>query len=132
MLPELITAILTSTAVLIIVLSFAVLPFINRKTISFGISIPGGRYNDPEVANVRKKYLYSVILSGIVFIASAIILLLISPIDTSGAPVFAGIMIFIVLAANTLIYLISHKKIKRLKTLYSLGNIGKTSFKKRG
>lgn len=39
-----------------IVVIFAVLPYIGRKTLCFGVSIPSGEYNNKELALLRKKF----------------------------------------------------------------------------
>ena len=48
---------------------FVILPYIGRKTLSFGISIPSDRYADERLVKLRKSFASSVGITGALFTA---------------------------------------------------------------
>lgn len=47
------------------------MPYMTRKTESFGISIPGETFSDPEIAGLRGSYRNSVLMYGGLIILAA-------------------------------------------------------------
>ena len=55
-------------------LLFAFIPYMTRKTESFGIGIPEDKYYDPETAGLRKKYRNRIlVICGILILSVFII-----------------------------------------------------------
>ena len=57
-----------------LIIIFALMPYIGRRTLSFGISIPSGAYDDPALKKLRRRFASGVILSGLVLTAVSITL----------------------------------------------------------
>lgn len=97
-------------------ISYAIFPYISRKTLSFGISIPEDVYNNPRIISIRKKYLNLIIVSTILFVAAIIIITFIPSINADRAAIITSALIFVNLVANSFIYLRAHNKMKTLKS----------------
>ena len=95
---------------------YALFPYISRKTLSFGISIPENIFNNSKLSSIRKKYLNLIISSGIFFVAVIIILVLLPTINSNQAGISSAILVLGNLLANSLIYLRAHKQMKALKS----------------
>lgn len=94
---------------------YAILPYISRKTLSFGISIPENVFNDPKLICIRKKYRNLIIFSGIISVTIIVFLFFLPTITSTNAAIITNILIFLNLLTNSWIYLRAHKQIKALK-----------------
>jgi uncharacterized membrane protein len=105
-------AIFYAVCFLPIVVIFAILPYIGRRTLSFGVSIPSGEFNDGELVRLRKKFAAGVVAYGALFTAAyAILLLFVS----TGAAVYC--MSAILLIYLVLVYAMYVKMWRRVKAI---------------
>jgi len=97
--------------IMLVTASFAIIPYVTRRTESFGVSIPESEYENPDLKDMRSDYVKKTISTGIIFVAAATMLLLIF-----GENAFW--ITFVVLAdtaAHFLVYYGTHKKMKEYK-----------------
>lgn len=92
---------------------FAALPFINRKTISFGISIKEQHYDDPEVKAMRKRYLWWHI--GFSFLLLLTVILFSGSLNEQQFAIVIITSVISILLFNMITFLYYHFKMKRLK-----------------
>ena len=95
---------------------YAILPYISRKTLSFGISIPENVFNNPKLISMRKKYRNLIIFSGIISVTTIVFLIFLPTITSTNAAIITNILIFLNLLTNSLIYLRAHQQLKTLKS----------------
>ncbi|MGC8771006.1 MAG: DUF1648 domain-containing protein [Brevinematia bacterium] len=109
----LIFSIFLVTIFLMITFFFAFIPYLTRKTESFGVTIPEESFNEPEVKKVRGFYRNSVIIAGFFFIIPLVIFLIKFPVVAFS---FSGILIiFFEIIVFLGFYVRGHFKMKRLK-----------------
>lgn len=101
---------------LVINISYTIFPYISRKTLSFGVSIPKTVYDHPKIILIRKKYSKWIIFFAIFFVAAIIIIALISQINAEQAAIISTILIFVNLMVNSVLYLRAHNQMKTLKS----------------
>ncbi len=82
-----------------IVVIFALLPYIGRKTLCFGVSIPSGEYNNEELAGLRKKFAAGVTLAGVILTSVYIILLFFVSEATAVFIMSAALLLYIVITS---------------------------------
>ena len=91
---------------------FAVMPYIGRRTLSFGVSIPSGEYDDPELKKLRRRFAYGVVLTGLILAAVSIGL---SVLSADSAAAYALIACFAYIAVICVLYVRSWKTVSRIK-----------------
>jgi len=97
---------------LIITAFFALIPYITRRTESFGVSIPEEVFNDPDVKKTRSFYRNLTIFSGLISTSIMIICLFIFPYSSNQIVLFIiAFELFVFFA----FYLNANKKMKSLK-----------------
>lgn len=107
--------------------TFLTFPYISRKNISFGISIPEDLYYSSEIRNVRKKYTQKGLVIGFIILIFAIITSII--LNNQDSPDNAILVvvpaIFILLLTFMVLYLNAYKKMKVIKSNSSWKNQSK-------
>lgn len=88
------------------------IPYVTRKTESFGVSIPEDAYHSDELKMMRKKYAWQTAVFGVVVMAVWLIYaVMISSVES---PVFL-VALFVFMIGSFLIYLLYHNRMKALK-----------------
>jgi uncharacterized membrane protein len=101
------------TVIVPLVVLSSIMPYITRKTESFGIGIPGEAFYDPTVRALRKHYFMRVISSGIILLAGVFTLAL--TVSGSLARDIFTILMLAGISVFFLFYLSGHFRMKRLK-----------------
>ncbi len=96
-----------------LVVIFTVMPYIARKTICFGISVPSGQHGNEELAVLRRGYAKMSALVGALISAAYIALLFILP--ETAATALLGIFILLYIVAVSALYLRKWRQVKALK-----------------
>lgn len=96
-----------------IVAMFAAMPYIGRKTVCFGVSIPSGQHGNEELAALRKGYARSVLILGVVLTAAYIVLVFI--VSEGIATMLLGVSMLVYLIAVYALYLRCWRQVKALK-----------------
>lgn len=109
----LIFSIFLVTIFLMITFFFAFIPYLTRKTESFGVTIPEEVYNEPEVKKIREFYRNCVIIAGFLFIIPVVIILIKSPVIAFSLTGF--LIIFFEIVVFFVFYINGHFRMKRLK-----------------
>ncbi|MCX7710042.1 MAG: DUF5808 domain-containing protein [Clostridia bacterium] len=91
----------------------AFMPYLTRKTESFGVSIPEEIYDDPEVQRIRSTYRSSVLAFGVVFAIFSLFTGLAAPLTVTYIFLPIGTLIQLVIMA--VFYLHGHRQMKSLK-----------------
>ncbi len=97
-----------------IVAMFAAMPYIGRKTVCFGVSVPAGQHGNEELAALRKGYARIVTLLGVLISATFIGLLFVVSEVTSA--MLLGISLMVYLIAVYAMYLRRWRQVQALKT----------------
>ena len=97
-----------------VVVMFAAMPYIGRKTICFGIAIPSGQYNHEALVGMRRGYARSVAVIGTLLSAVYAILIFIVP--EIVASVLMGAFLLLYLTAVYALYLRRWRQVKALKS----------------
>lgn len=92
---------------------FGFMPYMTRKTDSFGINIPEEKFSDQKTIELRKNYRNSVLIFGGLIIIIALVSDLLLPISILTVTIFAGIILLF--AVVFIFYIIYHNKMKELK-----------------
>ncbi len=96
-----------------IVVIFAVLPYIGRKTLSFGVSIPSAEFMDDELRHLRKIYAAAVSAAGGAFTAAYIVLL--SFVSAEAAVYFMTAILLVYLVVVSAMYVSMWRRVKEIK-----------------
>jgi uncharacterized membrane protein len=97
--------------IILITLSFAVIPYVTRRTESFGVSIPEEEYYKEDLTAMRKRF---VKMSAFVGALSVIIITFLLLLFGEDVPLLS-LAVFCEVAALFLIYYYFHKKMKAYK-----------------
>ncbi|MEJ5285424.1 MAG: DUF5808 domain-containing protein [Brevinematales bacterium] len=98
---------------LMITFFFAFIPYLTRKTESFGVTIPEESFNEPEVKKIREFYRNSVIIAGFLIVIPLVIFLIKFPVVAFS---LSGIfIIFFEIIVFLGFYVRGHFKMKKLK-----------------
>jgi len=92
---------------------FVILPFVGRKNLAFGVSIPRSEYNSKEIRKERISSLLPFLLVGAVALISAILGFRFLS-ERNAAMVFTALVLAQILA-YMLIFLAFRKRVKRIK-----------------
>lgn len=97
-----------------VLIAMVFMPYLTRKTESFGVSIPEDVYHSDELTNMRKQYaIVTGIWGGIVILGVSIAFRYIQSNETF-AIVFSGTLLLFILSSFA-IYLYYHRQMKGLK-----------------
>ena len=99
-----------------IAVMFAAMPYIGRRTVCFGISIPSGQHNHEELALLRSGYAKSVSLIGLLMTAAYVALMFV--VTATAAELLLGIFLLAYLTAVYTLYLRRWKQVKALKARF--------------
>ena len=100
---------------LAIAVAFALFPYVSRRTILFGVSVPEDTYHDPRVFAMRRAYRNGVLIAGALFVAAQALLYYLGGLSEAAQAVWLTILIFINLFVNGGIYLRAYRGMKSLK-----------------
>lgn len=100
---------------LAVAVAFALFPYVSRRTLCFGISVPEDVYRDERVVRLRRAYIRGILIAGVLFSIAEVLLLYLTSLDAAGQGLAITILIFVNLAANGGIYLRAYNAVKRLK-----------------
>lgn len=103
-----------SISCLSLIVFFSIMPFISRKNISFGISIPEEIWYTPEIKSMRKNYLVKGLILSAVILAAAVFTSLIVNLP-DGEYLFSIPAMLLILISYGGLYLSAYKKMKALK-----------------
>ncbi len=92
---------------------FAIMPYIGRRNLTFGISIPPDSYNDNNLTNERKSFSKKVIVIGLIFCAASLASQFF--LETALATGILTAIVFIYIFAISIVYLKAYKNVKSLK-----------------
>jgi len=95
--------------------AFAMFPYVSRRTVIFGVSVPEDVYQDPRVSALRSAYRNGVLIAGAVFVAVQVLLYYLGGFNETAHAVWLSILIFINLFVCGAIYLRAYTGMKRLK-----------------
>jgi len=99
-----------------IAVMFAAMPYIGRKTVCFGISIPSGQHDVVELAALRRDYAKSVSIIGLVMSAAyAALIFVVSEFVSS---LLLGAFLLAYLTAVYTLYLRRWRQVKALKARF--------------
>ncbi|NLM57787.1 MAG: DUF1648 domain-containing protein [Clostridium sp.] len=98
--------------------TFLTFPYISRKNISFGISIPENLYYSSEIRNVRKKYTQRGLAFGFIILIFAIIISVVLNNQYSPDSAILAVIpaVFILLFSLMVLYLNAYKEMKIIKS----------------
>ncbi len=97
---------------------YAAIPYISKKTLSFGVAIPEKEFNETGITAIRQRYRNLILLAGVLFMA-LIVYLASSDLSNNTLSSLLGVLVFINIAVNGIIYFWAHKKTSRLKSASS-------------
>lgn len=95
--------------------AFALFPYVSRRTLIFGVSVPEDTYHDPRVVSLRRAYRNGVLIAGAVFVAAQALLYYLGDLTETAQAVWLSVLIFVNLFVNEAIYLRAYNGMKRLK-----------------
>ena len=109
---------------LILIISFAFLPYITRKTELFGVSIPSGETNNTLLVGMKRSYRNISLLVGLLMIVSHVVCAMAGLTENQLVVVFI-VLITLYLLVMFVIYLKYHTKMKAFKAQQTWRNAGK-------
>jgi uncharacterized membrane protein len=92
---------------------FSMLPYISRKNISFGISIPEDVWKLPELKSIRKNYLIAGLVTSVFILIAAVLSSLLIDLPEY---LFSIPEIILIMVGYGILYLSAYKKMKKLKS----------------
>jgi len=92
---------------------FAIMPYIGRRTLTFGVSIPSGVHDDERLQKMRKAFSRSVVITGILM--SVISFVLFWFLDSALAIGLMSGMVLLYIVLISIIYIRDFKAVGRLK-----------------
>jgi len=97
----------------VLAISFGIMPFVGRKNLAFGVSIPKSEYESAKIKNARKQFLLWVIIIPIM--ALAILFFCKRFFGESTVEMMYTILLLAQIVGYGTVYYFIHKKIKKLK-----------------
>lgn len=97
------------------VLVTAFMPYITRRTESFGVSIPESIYSSPELMSYRKQYAIRTSVFGVILLAVSLVAG--QFLKEDAWMIFQLIALFVFLFGSFMIYFQFHKRMKQLKAV---------------
>lgn len=96
-----------------VMITFMAMPWIVRRNVFFGVSVPPSAFNDPDLRELRRKYLLWGIILGIITTAIFVALSMVQ--SESAAVISLTWITFGLIIATFILYVIMWKKAKALK-----------------
>jgi uncharacterized membrane protein len=100
---------------LLIVLSFAFIPWVTRKTELFGVTIPAQHSADPELQSLRRSYRNQMLAGGVALIALSVALFILLPPESVLTIVLWTLALLGYLALAFVAYLPKYFKMRAIK-----------------
>ena len=97
-----------------IVIIFSVMPYIGRRTLSFGVSIPAHEFDNEKLVEIRKRFAVNVVIFGALMTAVYIALIFIVSAET--ASVIMTVILLLYLAIVYIMYVQKWRQVKEIKT----------------
>jgi len=95
--------------------TFALFPYVSRRTVIFGVSVPEDVYRDPRVKSLRGTYRNGVLIAGAVFVAAQALLYYLGGLTEDAQAIWLSVLIAVNLCVNGAVYLRAYNGMKRLK-----------------
>ena len=92
---------------------FAIMPYIGRRTLTFGVSIPSGVHDDERLKKMRKTFSHSVVIIGVLM--SIISFLLFLFLDSALAIGLMSGLVLLYIVLISVIYIRNFKEMGRIK-----------------
>jgi len=92
---------------------FAMMPYIGRRTLTFGVSIPSGRHSHDALRSLRKSFAVSIVVSGLA--ACAATALMFAFLGTNLAAGLTTGLLFVYIIAVFAMYVRKNKQTKQIK-----------------
>jgi uncharacterized membrane protein len=100
---------------LLLVVCFAFIPYVTRRTELFGVTLPAAHSRDPQLMRLRASYRNQLLVAGALLVALSVWLGLAYPLDAT-APFFIWIAaVFVYLFVSFALYLPKHFAMRRIK-----------------
>ena len=96
-----------------LVLFFSIIPFITRKDLVFGVTVPKSEWKNDYFTKLRKYFLILIIGAGTIFVAADIACLMLLPEKTS--VIFTQVFVWAIIIVYFLIYIFFWQKTKKYK-----------------
>ena len=109
----------------LMIIAFAITPFVTRKTELFGVSLPSAEIGRQELSKMRKSYLCIILILGVVLIALNILLFQLFTAEMTQVSIYL-ILLFAFIGVSFLVYLAFHRKMKAFKAMQSWREYGAT------
>ncbi|GHT79374.1 membrane protein [Actinomycetota bacterium] len=100
---------------ILLIVCFAFIPYVTRKTELFGVSIPSEKTSEPELMKLRASYRNQLLAGGVVLIAVSVALQFLGNWESFGTVIIWLVVVFLYLAAAFLLYLPKHRQMKSIK-----------------
>ena len=97
----------------VLTICFAMLPFVGRKNLAFGITIPKSEYNSVPIKKARREFLFWMVAVGM--LAMVIAGFFLNPLPEGKMVNLFTVMIVVQVLAYGMIYYTFYRRIKRLK-----------------
>lgn len=89
------------------------IPYWTRKTESFGVSIPEGAYQRPDIKKMRKSYAW--LMGMLAIIITAALVFTVGGRDDNFIAILYSVLIAVYIIVSFIVYLMYHRKMKDLK-----------------
>lgn len=96
-----------------IMVIFAILPYIGRRTLTFGVSIPSKVHDDKRLKEMRKSFSFSVIVIGLIICTLSVIPHLVWSSSAAVAIMTGLVFVYIIIIFG--VYASNFKKVKSIK-----------------
>ena len=96
-----------------LIVVFSIMPYISRKTLTFGVSIPSSVYDDGRLKKLRRQFSIRVIVSGVLAIALSIVPFFFMKESAAISVLTAFVFVYVLIILP--FYLGGNKQVKQLK-----------------
>jgi uncharacterized membrane protein len=96
-----------------LIVIFSILPYISRKTLTFGVSIPSAVYDDERLKKLRKGFSIKVITAGLAIAALSVIPFFLMEAANAISVMTALVLVYVLLIFP--VYLAGNKAVKKIK-----------------
>ena len=107
----------------LVILAFAITPYVTRKTELFGVSMPSSEIGRPELSSLRRAYLFIILILGAVMVVLNILLFQFFTAESTQVNIYL-VLIFAFIIVSFLVYLFFHRKMKAYKAGQSWSEYG--------
>ncbi|MDR3052642.1 MAG: DUF5808 domain-containing protein [Coriobacteriales bacterium] len=100
---------------LFLIMSFAFVPYVTRKTELFGVTFQAEKTNEPQLVRLRASYRNQMLLGGVALVVSSVALGLLLGWESVLSVVLWIVVMSLYLLAAFVLYLPKHRRMKQLK-----------------